>query len=114
MLPGFANPHACIKKELKAKYHAYCVLANNFSCMLWQKFRHSSSQEFSLPDNFARAFLEQSTRNLIENPATALPGPLVRNDLKTIESNLRALRHDPFKNIYQSFVNAYQKQVRPL
>jgi 2-dehydropantoate 2-reductase len=37
LLPGLPNAHARIKKNDKAKYHALCAMAGNFSCLLWQK-----------------------------------------------------------------------------
>ncbi|HYF98029.1 MAG TPA: DUF2520 domain-containing protein [Coxiellaceae bacterium] len=109
LLPGLPNQHARLDKVLKAKYHASCVLANNFSCLLWQKFMRTL-QEFNLSPDFAKTFLRQSTKNLLENPATALTGPLVRNDFNTINANLNALEGDPFKEVYRSFVEAYQRE----
>ena len=110
LLPGLSNQHARLNKELKSKYHAYCVLANNFSCLLWQKFMQGLSDEFNLPVEFAQPILQQSTQNLLENPQVALTGPLVRDDFKTIQENLNALVGDPFQLVYQSFVEAYQSR----
>jgi hypothetical protein len=45
----------------------------------------------------------------LQNYQTALTGPLVRNDQKTLQKNLQALKHDPFEKIYENFILCYQK-----
>jgi predicted short-subunit dehydrogenase-like oxidoreductase (DUF2520 family) len=109
LLPGLSNPHARLAKNLKAKYHALCVMSGNFSCLLWQKLFASLEQEFHLPKQFAYPYLQQQMQNLLTDSASALTGPLVRQDRATIEKNIAALAHDPFQMIYKSFVTAYQQ-----
>jgi hypothetical protein len=108
LLPGLPNQHVRLHKSLKPKYHAFCVLSGNFSCMLWQKFFGSLEHEFNIPPAIAHPYLFQLTKQLAEHPHTALTGPLVRNDHVTIEKNIAALHGDPFQPIYQSFVSCYQ------
>ena len=107
LLPGLPNPHYTLPKPLKAKYHAMCVLAGNFSCILWQKFFETLEAEFHLPKEAGHPYLRQQMDNLIGNPATALTGPLVRDDRETIAKHLVALEGDPFQAIYRSFVETY-------
>ena len=38
VLPHFPNSHSIIEPSQKAKYHALCVMAGNFSSMIWQVF----------------------------------------------------------------------------
>lgn len=109
LLPGLPNRYIHLDKSLKAKYHALCVLSGNFSCMLWQKLFHDFQNELNIPESFAHPYLLQQTKNLIQNPLTALTGPLVRNDSETIQKNLQALHLDPFEDIYESFVKCYNK-----
>lgn len=109
LLPGVPNPHVRLDKALKAKYHALCVLSGNFTCLLWKKFFDSLQQELNLPPQIAHAYLLQNTQNILQDANTALTGPLVRNDSKTIEDNLAALSGDPFQDVYKSFVACYQK-----
>lgn len=109
LLPGLPNQHARLHKSLKAKYHALSVMSGNFSCMLWQKFFSSLEQEFNLPSSIAHSYLRQITQNLLHDPVSALTGPLVRNDINTIEKNVVALNSDPFQNVYKSFVECYEK-----
>ncbi len=110
LLPGLPNAHAEIAKKDKAKYHALCAMAGNFSCLLWQKLMHDFENEFGLPAQTARAFLRQQTDNLISDYKSALTGPLVRGDHATLSKHIHALKDDPFAEVYQSFINAYRAQ----
>jgi predicted short-subunit dehydrogenase-like oxidoreductase (DUF2520 family) len=112
LFPGLPNPHYRLAKESKAKYHALCVLSGNFSCMLWQKLISTFENEFKFDPVIAQPYLLQQTQNLLNNPKTALTGPLVRNDIKTIKSNISALDSDPFQDVYKSFVECYQKLMK--
>jgi 2-dehydropantoate 2-reductase len=109
LFPGLPNRQSRLPKNLKAKYHAFCVLSGNFSCMLWQKLFNGLDEELNLPSDFAIPYFLQQTQNILNNPKTALTGPLVRNDIRTIEKNLAALDGDPFQDIYKSFVTCYRK-----
>jgi predicted short-subunit dehydrogenase-like oxidoreductase (DUF2520 family) len=109
LLPGLPNPHARLQKNLKAKYHALCVLSGNFSCMLWQKLFSHLENEFNIPQSAAHPYLRQQTKNILADYQSALTGPLVRNDTNTIKKNLSALSGDAFEKIYQSFVSCYQQ-----
>lgn len=112
LLPGLHNSHFYINPQLKAKYHAYCVLSGNFSCMLWQKLFCELEKTFNIPSSIANTYLIQITQNLIQDPHAAHTGPLTRNDQATITRNFDALRGDPFYSIYQSFVTCYQSSKR--
>jgi len=109
LFPGLPNPHDRLHKSLKAKYHALCVLSCNFSCLLWQKLFSSLEQEFNLPSDFVFPILQQQTKNLLRDASSALTGPLVRNDVRTIEKNLQALENDAFQKVYASVVDSYKK-----
>ena len=110
LLPDVPNQHVRLQKNMKAKYHALCVLSGNFSCMLWQKLFASFENEFNIPPSIAHGYLRQQTQNILDNYQTALTGPLVRDDQKTIEKNISALEADSFQKIYTSFVECYQLQ----
>ncbi len=109
LLPGIPNPHYRLNKAFKPKYHAFCVLAGNFSCILWQKLFYQFQHEFNLPEAAAHPFLKQQMRNLIMDPKQALTGPLTRNDYGTLEKNITALEEDAFKEIYLAFINCYRQ-----
>ena len=108
LLPGISNPHARLPKTQKAKYHALCVMAGNFSCLLWQKLFSALEQEFHIPPSFARGYLRRQTKNILHDYHTALTGPLARGDQATIDRNIKALEGDPFQSVYKSFVEAYK------
>ncbi len=110
LLPLVPNQSYPIPKDLKAYYHALCVLSANFSCILWQKFFHELQQSLNLSPTVGLSFLNQTFLNISQNPSGALTGPLVRGDQETIKANLAALKEDKFLPIYQSFVDLF-KQV---
>jgi 2-dehydropantoate 2-reductase len=108
LLPQLSNPAYRLQSHFKNKYHALCVMAGNFSCLLWQKL-FAALEQWGLPKEAAQPFLLQQVQNLIMHPKTALTGPLTRGDQLTIERHLTALGNDNYRVIYQSFVNCYQK-----
>ena len=114
LFPSLDNPHVRLDKAAKAKYHALCVMSGNFSCILWQKLFSSLQTEFAFPQEIAFPYFEQQAKNILKNPATALTGPLVRGDEKTIQKNIAALKDDPFQAVYQSFVACYKKITEEL
>lgn len=108
LLPGLANPHGRLPRSEKAKYHALCVMAGNFSCILWQKLFNFLEQDLGLPAETASLYLQQQTENLQADYRRALTGPLVRGDEKTMARNIAALTDDPFQNVYKTFVAAWR------
>ena len=115
LLPGLHNPNVRLSEKNKAKYHALCVMAGNFSCILWQKLFTGLGGELGIPPHTADMYLRQQTENLLTNYQGALTGPLARGDEATIARNIRALDGDPFRKIYEAFVEAYPltKQQQP-
>ncbi|MCL5260733.1 MAG: DUF2520 domain-containing protein [Gammaproteobacteria bacterium] len=109
LFPDLPNMHFRLNPANKAKYHALCVLSGNFSCLLWQKLFHALEKELHLPAKIAYPFFWRQMQNLLDNPSTALTGPVSRQDVTTINKNLAALVGDPFYQVYQSFINCYQK-----
>jgi predicted short-subunit dehydrogenase-like oxidoreductase (DUF2520 family) len=111
LLPGLPNPWFAIPPEDKAYYHAVCVLAGNFSTLLWGKLFGELETRFAIPASAAVPYLEQVTANLRADHDRALTGPLVRGDTSTICRNLRALEGDPFHAVYAAFARAYAERV---
>lgn len=109
LLPGLNNPHARIKKEDKAKYHALCVMSGNFTCMLWQKLFTDFENDFNIPKTMAFEFLQRQAINLITDSTRALTGPLVRDDKETIAKHINILTNDEYQDVYKSFVDCYAK-----
>jgi len=105
--PQLTNPCLQISADDMPFYHALCVMANNFSTLLWQKF-FDEMEQWSAPTESTQLFLKQTFHNIIMQPKQALTGPIARHDTKTILSNLDALKNDSFISIYQGFLSSYQ------
>jgi predicted short-subunit dehydrogenase-like oxidoreductase (DUF2520 family) len=106
--PWLNNPVHTIKPEQKVLYHAMCVMAGNFSQLLWQA-TSGAIEQLGLPADLMNNYLLQNTKNFISNPQEALTGPFVREDVNTIEQHLAALQRHPLGPIYQSFYDLYHQ-----
>lgn len=115
LLPGFPNPSYEIDSDSKALYHALCVMAGNFTVLLWEKTFATFAIRFGLPKTVLIPYLERISKNLAESPsgASVLTGPLARGDRATIDANLDSLSSDPYADVYRAFVSAHE-QGRPV
>ena len=109
LIPGLPNPSFFIEPERRSRYHALCVLAGNFTTLLWRKLFFELDGELGIAREQALPYLESVTRGLA-GKAAPLSGPLSRGDQATIQRNLEALRGDPFEEVYRAFVFAYEQQ----
>jgi len=112
LFPDLPNPHFIINVEDKARYHAMCVVAGNFTQLLWKGVSERFARQFELPAEALHPYLKQLVSNFIQAPDTSLTGPLARNDVQTIERNLNALAGDPMQDLYRAFVDYYQNENR--
>jgi len=103
LLPGLPNPHFEIEPEHKARYHALCVMAGNFSQILWQAVAVRFGG-MGLPVAALAPYLHQVTENFVAAPGSALTGPISRGDDATIERNFRALAGDGLQPLYRAFL----------
>jgi len=102
-LPGLSNSFTLLSPDKKPLYHALCVMAGNFPIVLWQKM-FSEFEKLGISAEAPQVYLETALKNSLQNPQTALTGPLARKDGATIRKNLKALENDPFHEIYLAFV----------
>ena len=109
LIPGLPNPCFFIKPEQRERYHALCVLAGNFTTLLWRKLFFELDAELGMPRQQALPYLESIMRGLAGTGAP-LSGPLSRGDQDTLRRNLAALKGDPFEQVYGAFVSAYEQQ----
>jgi 2-dehydropantoate 2-reductase len=109
--PGLAEPPFFIEPERRPRYHALCVLAGNFTTLLWKKLFFELDREFGIAREHTLPYLESVTRGLAGKGAP-LSGPLSRGDHATLQRNLEALKDDPFEEVYQAFVSAYEQQKK--
>ena len=110
IFPGLSNPSRALDIADKARYHALCVLAGNFSTMLWMKTFTDFENKLNLPVSLLIPYLQRLTANIAASPRRALTGALSRGDLETIRLDLEALRGDPWQEVFSSFVQIFEKQ----
>jgi 2-dehydropantoate 2-reductase len=106
VFPFLRNPYFAISPECKPYYHSLCVLAGNFTVLLWQKMFSELESRFKIPAEAAFPYLSQIAVNLIKNSDSALTGPFQRGDWSTIEKNLSSLGGDPYEGVYRAFAQA--------
>ena len=109
LLPGLPNPHFAFSRADKMYYHALCVMANNFTTLLWQKFFNEMQNKFNIPKAAGLPYLKHTFNNIQKNHQTALTGPLSRGDEQTLQNDLQALTGDAFATVFQSFIDAYKR-----
>jgi predicted short-subunit dehydrogenase-like oxidoreductase (DUF2520 family) len=109
LIPGLPNPCFFIEPEQRERYHALCVLAGNFTTLLWRKLFFELDAELGMPRQQALPYLVSIMRGLAGTGAP-LSGPLSRGDQSTLRHNLAALKGDPFEQVYGAFVSAYEQQ----
>jgi predicted short-subunit dehydrogenase-like oxidoreductase (DUF2520 family) len=106
VFPALINPAYRLRRADRPRYHALCVLAGNFTTLLWQKLAHDFERDLGLPFDAARPYLAQVAINLARDPDGALTGPLARGDRATIARHRAVLDGDPFRAVYEAFVRA--------
>ena len=111
LIPGLPNPCFFIEPEQRERYHALCVLAGNCTTLLWRKLFFELDAELGMPRQQALPYLVSIMRGLAGTGAP-LSGPLSRGDQTTVRHNLAALKGDPFEQVYDAFVCAYEQQGR--
>jgi 2-dehydropantoate 2-reductase len=107
LLPGLQNPSFAIAAADRPYYHALCVMAGNFSAVLWLKLFDELQGRFGIPASAAQPYMKQVVANLLADGSRALTGPFARGDGNTIASNVKALDGDPFQAVYLAFAGTY-------
>ena len=110
LLPGLPNPSFMIPAADRPYYHALCVMAGNFSTLLWLKLFDELQRRFDIPASAAHPYLARVAANVMANAGRALTGPLSRGDAGAIATNLKALEGDPFHAVYSAFARAYEQR----
>ena len=109
-LPGLPNAFSLLPAKNKARYHAMCVMGGNFPVLLWQKM-FTEFQRLGVSAEAAEVYLQTVLKNTLNNPNTALTGPLARKDKNTVIKNIEALEGDAFQRIYFAFVEALAPEL---
>jgi len=105
LFPELKNPGYAIESSEKTLYHAYCVLSGNFTTIMWRLF-FDYLKTNNIPSSAAFPYLMATTENLMK-ASQPLSGPLIRNDSNTIYKHLEVLENNPLRNLYISFLDAY-------
>ncbi len=133
LLPGFSNPSVRLNSKDRGYYHALCVMAGNFTVMLWEAMGARFDQLGERPNSGSaeapserishatlNAFRDQIFENLAsaaaaENRISVLSGPLSRGDAETIahhRSELRARGEIPLLKIYDGFLELHRTEPK--
>lgn len=114
--PGLPNPCYGIRREDKARYHALCAMAGNFTGFLWARLFHEFPATLGIPAEAAIPYLEQVCRNIAAAPTQPerfLTGPIARNDAATVEKHLTALAGDDYRAVYEAFARIHLRRDKP-
>jgi 2-dehydropantoate 2-reductase len=111
LMPSLKNPFHYINANDKSFYHAMCVLANNFTVLLWEKFFSEMRERFSIKETDLHPLLNKTLSNIANYPNIRKTGPLERNDKTTLNRNLNALENDSFQQIFNSFINTFTQGI---
>src|SRR5258708_2137474 len=71
-LPGLPNPSFPIPAAERPYYHALCVMAGNFSTILWLKLFDELEVRFGIPASAAHPYLAQMAANLLIDAGRSL------------------------------------------
>ncbi|MBK7229252.1 MAG: DUF2520 domain-containing protein [Ignavibacteriales bacterium] len=107
LFPDLNNPNFQIESQDKILYHAFSVMSGNFTTILWQCFFDFLTSR-NIPQAIAYTYLDRIIHNL-KDDNSPLTGPIQRKDVNTIYKHLEALENNPFRNVYISFLEAYDQ-----
>ena len=108
LFPQLENKNFVIPKAQKSYYHALCVIGNNLSTMMWQKFLTDMEEKFKVDPQYLMVYVEQTLKSIATDYKNALTGPFSRGDSQTLAKNLASLEGDPYYEIFKSFINNYE------
>jgi predicted short-subunit dehydrogenase-like oxidoreductase (DUF2520 family) len=108
VFPTLCNQSWPLDPHLKPLYHALCVLAGNFTTMLWSKAFSEFEGCLGLPREALVPYLRQTCRNTEASGRRALTGSLARGDRETTARDLEALADDSYARVYEAFVAAFE------
>ena len=107
LFPRLSNLSWTLDPDDKTLYHALCVLAGNFTTLLWSKAFEDFERRLGLPREALLPFLDQTCRNTSTTGRMALTGPLARSDMETVTRDLQALEGDPYARVYRAFTEIF-------
>lgn len=106
------NKYFIIQKEEKPFYHLSCVLINNFVTAMVQIGADLTKSEYV---KYYLPLIEDVLINMenTNNPIDKLTGPIVRNDISTIEKHKEILKNNQnILNIYNSVTHYITEKIK--
>jgi predicted short-subunit dehydrogenase-like oxidoreductase (DUF2520 family) len=110
IFPHWKNPVFSLTFEQRKLYHAYLVIAGNFSALLWRDVEQKFSQKLKLDSRLLRPYKQAVLNNILENSQAAVTGPIARGDHSTLQNNRDALHGDPLLPIYEAFQKTFSSR----
>ena len=114
LFPALTNSSFVIEESQLKLYHASCVLASNFTTILWGELANIFKKDLQIQPSLAAGLLSSTAENILcglksNDPSRFLTGPLARGDLQTVSNNLEALSGKGSQKLYQSFVEFFRE-----
>jgi 2-dehydropantoate 2-reductase len=103
------NPCFDLASDKKALYHAWCAMAGNGACLLWQRFQHYLAHELNMPAEAAHPYMQQLLKNVMAAPDQAMTGPWSRGDIGTVARHETALTGLAEAPVYQALQQWFTK-----
>lgn len=110
IFPALLNPSWEIDPSQKPLYHALCVMAGNFTALLWSKAFEDFEQRLGLPHEILQPYLSKVLENALASGGKELTGPLARGDRGTARRNIAALGNDAYAGLYRAFAHSHGMQ----
>ena len=95
LLPGLPNPSFMIPAVERPYYHALCVMAGNFSTILWVKLFDELHRRFGMPASAAHPYLARVAANVMADADQALTRPTVSRGREDGHRELEGPRSGP-------------------
>lgn len=99
VFPKIKNHYSKIATDKKAFYHSLCVLGGNGTTLLWDLMA-TQFKSLGIPKTAVDAYLNQITKNILEDKPGRFTGPWYRNDQQTIAKNKEALQSGTLLDLY--------------
>ncbi len=108
-----SNPCITIPASERARYHSSCVMASNFSMILWEASLRIHSRAHGLIERSSfEPILNRTLKNFMAEGINALTGPLARGDTVTVERHLESLSNLPEIELYRAFKSYYFTELK--
>lgn len=102
LFPFLSNSSFVLNAKDKPLYHALCVLSAAGAQKIWIESEKFLSG-MGVPYGAMKPYLKQITENYLSNGSSALTGPWVRGDEKTIQKNLDALSQTTSDSLFKIY-----------